>query len=315
MGDRNVFAKNKQISDAILGSRKLRPIMEAYLTIVCQRLIDLHVDLNIADELIPHASHLAQGGRVPREFILRIPSEGNFREKICFINDIAVGNQKFLWKLLAAPEISAHHNINNTILNKRLQRIHKLTGISNVKSLESFHSAQPDALLNLLNDGPVMLSRYPLLHSVRTARKEEDSWRYGMYNHSANPALSAAEFAYMQDQFPGNLPATKEQDFLLPWQTGVMRWEIDTKSFYARLARHYHQLMIAGPSGSSEMWLEVFELFNDFDVFVATMCCAGWLCNRNDHSLWEVLLAAIPFGLKYSTEDDAYDVVNGWLLN
>jgi hypothetical protein len=163
-----------------------------------------------------------------------------------------------------------------------------------------------------------MLSRYneyPLLSSVRIPRKEEDRQRFGMYNHSANPALSAAEFAYMQDHFPCNLPAAKEQDFLLPWQTGAMYWAIDPKSFYARLAQHYQQLMIAGPSGSSEMWLELFELFDDFDVFVATMCCAGWLCNRNDHSLWEVLLAAIPFGLKYSSEHDAYDVVNDWLVD
>jgi hypothetical protein len=324
MAEGDVYAKNEQISHAILTSPRMAPIMEDYLSRVCQRLIDLHDEPGISEELVTYQAYTsrpAQGGRVLPEFIRRIPSEGNFRVKIGFINDIAVGNQKFLWRLLATPEVGLRHNINISVLNKRLQRIHTLTGISDTRSLMDFHSAYPNApmpngILNLSYDGPVMLSRYkeyPLLSSVRTARKEEERQRLAMHNHQANPPLSDQEFEYFEKRYPPGLPETKEHNFVLPWQTGAMYWDIDHNSFYGKLAKHYNQLLIAGPSGSTELCMEVFELFNDFDVFVATMCCAAWLCNRNDHSLWEVLLAAIPFGLKYSSEHDAYDVVNHWL--
>jgi hypothetical protein len=56
--------------------------------------------------------------------------------------------------------------------------------------------------------------------------------------------------------------------------------------------------------------LEVLELLTGFNVELATLCCVAWLCNRNDHSAWEVLLAALPYGLDYSSDVNAYAFVD-----
>lgn len=61
--------------------------------------------------------------------------------------------------------------------------------------------------------------------------------------------------------------------------------------------------MIAGPSGSTDGCLGIMHLFEGFDVHLATLCCITWLCNRNDHSAWEVLLAALPYGLEDYTSN------------
>lgn len=326
----NVYQKNKSISNLLLSPEfSLRGVMEIYLSNVCEQLVIIHKHLGLEiSDAKAYQTRPVQGGRVLPKFLQYIPMHGNFREKMCFINDVAIGNQAFLWKIIEASvkqtlptELTSFLNMN--VIKKRLERIHTTTGINNVVELIAFHKANPTAtmpnfLVNLHVDGPVLLSRYnefPLKPVVRTLRPDADRVLYTMRMREANPPLSLHEKEYIattfQDKYPNGFD--ERRDVVLPWITGAMVWDINRDSFYAKIAQHYGQELIAGPSGSSEACLEVFELFQDFNIDIAAMCCAAWLCNRNDHSLWEVLLAAIPFGLDYSTEDDAYESVEKWL--
>jgi hypothetical protein len=305
------FIHNQEIADAILRS-PVRHAMESYLGAVCRMLIDLHdsLDLSIEDEIKKATlARPRQGGRVLPGRVRAIPSEGNLREKIGFINDIAMGNQSFLWKLIAERYLAGHTlplYINERVIAKHLERIHTLTGIKDVRELVDYYRSNPStpmpsSLIKLPVDGAVMLSRYteyPMLNAARIKRPDETASQFLMHEAQTNPPISKDEADYMRSCL-GWTGGT------LPWLTGAMCWTINDKNFYADLARHYDQLKIAGPSGSTDGCMEIFELFNDFDVVLATLCCAAWLCNRNDHSLWEVLLAALPYGLNYSSRENA----------
>jgi hypothetical protein len=88
-----------------------------------------------------------------------------------------------------------------------------------------------------------------------------------------------------------------------------MYWELNPKNFFTNLGKTYGHDMIAGPSGNTDMALTFFELFHGFDVRLATLACIGWMCPCKDHSPFEILLAAIPFGLNYDTTEDVVDYV------
>ena len=240
-----------------------------------------------------------------------LPRRGNLREKIGLINDVAMGPQPFLWglieRVLRGEALPA--GVRQDVVLKHLARVHTLTGILDPGQLFAFRAAHPDApmptsLVKLPADGAVVLSRYteyPMLSGARAKRPAADADAFAMRVGEEDPPLSRAEGEYMRSRFPEEMVARGT----LPWLTGAMCWTINPDNFYSRLAAFYGQQMIAGPSGSTDGCLEVLELFDDFNVRLATLCCAAWLCNRNDHSLWEVLLAALPYGLEYSSDEDA----------
>jgi hypothetical protein len=86
-------------------------------------------------------------------------------------------------------------------------------------------------------------------------------------------------------------------------------------NFYSRLANRFNQKTISGPSTTTDNVLQLAELFNTFDIELAVLGCAAFLCGANHHSAWEVLLAAIPFGLRYTSDVDAYDYIHQLLLS
>lgn len=315
------FLKNQQIADEILRHKIARPKMERFLSIICHNLISIHDYFGISiEQLIASAieQRPAQGGRVNVEHIRSIATKGNLREKIGFIMDISMGPQEFVWRLISELTETRHlpSCINRQSVQKHLNKIHDISGINDPNILVEFYksnptAAMPNSLIKLPPVGAVVYSRYteyPFCNAIRL-RRTSDPKPFIMKVDEANPPLSSNEKTYIEQRSPGSLSRNT-----LPWFSGAMAWTINDSNFYSMLAKHFGQECIAGPSGSTDACMEIFELFHGFDVNTATLCCAAWLCNRNDHSLWEVLMAAIPYGLEYSCDVDAYDYTEQVLL-
>jgi hypothetical protein len=315
------FVENQAAAHAILHS-PVRDRLERYLSRACEQLIELHDELGIDIEALiatETRSRPRQGGRVLAHRVRQIPHAGNLREKIGFINDIAMGPQLFLWRLIERVVIAGMptpRSVRLDVLRKHLQRVHTLTGISDPHELVAFYqqnpkTPMPTSLVKLPVDGAVILSRYteyPMLGGARMKRPDERAGAFVMRRAEADPPLSPGEREYLAET--GLMEDNGDPDAPLPWLTGAMCWSINAQNFYAKLAQHYNQLLIAGPSGSTDGCLEVLELLTGFNVELATLCCVAWLCNRNDHSAWEVLLAALPYGLDYSSDVNAYAFVD-----
>jgi hypothetical protein len=93
-----------------------------------------------------------------------------------------------------------------------------------------------------------------------------------------------------------------------------MVWIINPDNLYSRLAKRLKQETISGPSSTTDGILQLAELFTDFDVELTVLACAAFLCGAHHHSAWEVLLAAIPFGLPYTSDVDAYAYIHRTLI-
>jgi len=77
----------------------------------------------------------------------------------------------------------------------------------------------------------------------------------------------------------------------LPWNTGTMLYYVNPKSEFYMLAQHYKKNIVCGPSCTTQMMLDCALLFG-IDVNVVLLALAPWMEIPQDHSLFEILLAA-----------------------
>lgn len=316
-----VKEKNYKITEEI---SKLA-IVNEYIGMLCKRLYMIHLKfgLDIA-ELEPETSKTGVG-QVQLSNIKAVLDDGNLRERMALLMNIACGRQKFLWCLLHEihrPQHvrmdEVHRQINSDILLHRIHRAYVMTGIQDYDVLAEFadetskepeYREMPNRILDFPRDGSVLLSRlgaWPMYESLRTKRCCSEKNMHRVPLNRIYPKLSQNEIMYMKQY---NLQ-WHEAEATAPWETGLMVWEINHEKFYARLAGRYNQEVISGPSGTTDGILELAELFNDFDLELVVLACVAFTCGAHHHSAWEVLLATLPFGLKYFSEIDAYEFVH-----
>ena len=159
-------------------------------------------------------------------------------------------------------------------------------------------------MLDFLHDGPVLLSRFCSWSGndlLRSERPISERASHFIPINRVYPPLSIREVGYIQK----HNPEWKEYQHI-PWENGLMVWIINPDNLYSRLAKRLKQETISGPSSTTDGILQLAELFTDFDVELTVLACAAFLCGTNHHSAWEVLLADIPFGLRYSSDMDAF---------
>ena len=85
--------------------------------------------------------------------------------------------------------------------------------------------------------------------------------------------------------------------------------KIDPNSFFYKFAKKHNQHVLTGPSGGIDLYYHIFNVINNFDVKRFTLGCVGYLCSNHDHSIFEVLLPAVKFGLDYNSTEDPYEWV------
>jgi hypothetical protein len=93
----------------------------------------------------------------------------------------------------------------------------------------------------------------------------------------------------------------------LPWETGGMLYSVNPNSAFAKVAGFYNKQTMCGPSTTMEMMLDCAKLFG-IDEKIATLAIASWMDIANDHSLFEILLAANPY---FTTQHYAFSNEGG----
>jgi hypothetical protein len=264
------------------------------------------------DEQIEPGTTVQNAGQVATADTEKVLDCGNFREQMTMFMNFQRDPVKFLWGLICMDQTMLPPCINVDVLHKHRELLMHVTGLHSIEQLKAIQYLDdfiPSRVVDLMRDGAVSLSRlgaFPNTIKLRTERKNEDQQKYALRVCDAIPKLSVREISFMTSQTGNTYESPKD---LLPWTTGQMYWELNEKNFFAKLGKKYRHDMIAGPSGNTDMALTFFELMHGFDVRLATLACIGWMCPCKDHSPFEILLAAIPFGLNYDTTEDVVDYV------
>ena len=94
-----------------------------------------------------------------------------------------------------------------------------------------------------------------------------------------------------------------------------MYYEIDTKSFFYKLSHKYNKFILTGPSGSIDMLYKIFSLFKIFNLNHFIIANVGYICYYYHHSIFEVLLPAISYGIDYDITKDEYKFIEDITTN
>lgn len=240
--------------------------------------------------------------------------EGNIREQMTLLmNFHNSGCEVVMWAASLADGVPA--SLDKRALKSLRDRITLVTGLKiselgKLRCTSETGCLLPCSLAFLSKDGPVTFSRTtarPFLDKVRDRRDKDSCMPYTQTVGSVFPHLSTRELAYMgiDPRSPKSTP--------LPWITGAMHWVTQDGNIYSRIATAFDQMTVAGPSGTTDMTLSCFSLLKAFDLRLSILACVGWMCDPPDHSPFEILMAAIPFGCDFVASKDAFEYIRALL--
>jgi len=129
--------------------------------------------------------------------------------------------------------------------------------------------------------------------------------------------LSAREKEFIDSRlstlpnFFGLFVENGEKD-VLPWQCGYLGARIHPDHYYASLAKHFKRYSFIGPSGTTEVMMNVAEIFG-VNMKQMAGACIGWMYSVLDHTLFELMIVINMFFdepepiFKFDTSHDNYD--------
>jgi hypothetical protein len=311
-----VKQKNYKLAAAIASL----PCVNDYIAELCGRLHSIYTEHGLdTSEMEPETSTYGQALTSDIEGVL---AHGNLRERMALLVNIACGKKEFLWCVFRemrshltrmtndSHSLNQSNSLNQSVLNRRLHRAYLMTGVTDINTLahladdsQSGFRDVSDGILDFPHDTSVLLSRAGP-DPLRFRRQDAERSLHRLPADHICPPLGQYEKAYIEKHSP------YWDNAFSPWETGLMAWVINPNNLYAKIARKQKQAVISGPSGTTDGILQLAELFDDFDVELTVLACAAFICGANHHSAWEVLLAAIPFGLQYSSDVDAYEYIH-----
>jgi len=255
-----------------------------------------------------HINNITSAGQVSGniQVINDVINNGNIREQMTLISNFAKSScEIMLWCILNNYKL-----LNSNYIKFETYRLQKLTGLNIKEIYKLFNKCDkrtcplPCSFTNLFMEGPVSISRinnvYPMTVSVRSERKLIDREKFRIKMNEIYPPLSEREIKFMKIQ---------NNNSIIPWISGYMLFDIDKNNLnniYNRIALEYKQLIISGPSGNTDLCLSALMMFKNFNIEIACLSFIAWMCNPPDHSAYEILMACIPFGLKFSSNKDAF---------
>jgi hypothetical protein len=89
-----------------------------------------------------------------------------------------------------------------------------------------------------------------------------------------------------------------------------MSWVINKKHFLVPIAKKYNNNLISGPAGSIDMIIQTCLLFKRYDLELSTLVGIAWCTMCPDHSAYECLISAMPYGLDYSLNREAEEYID-----
>lgn len=256
---------------------------------------------------------------------------GNIREKMTLIYLFGVNGSKIISSLLLddyfVSYIKSCNNskINNHRLYKRFIRLTKSIGLTSKKdiiklynhelftdydtnnnSLElllSYSNKLPCLFASLIKEGCAANSKntdFPFNKDAgRIFINDNNFYNQNLYNkNDIYPSLSNRELSWFNQK---NLINT------IPWKCGSQYYKISPDSIYKKFADIYNQKTISGISGTTDLVLDIMSLFSCFNLHKSLHANLIWQCsgNNKDHSIYEILVASIPYGLNYTININA----------
>jgi hypothetical protein len=293
----------------------------------------IYYKLDINNEILNrlHQKNITSPGQVKDlAAVKEVIKEGNLRERMALIMNFGLKCCDIVIWAIATN----NHLLTSTFITEQTKRLKLLTGLD-ILDLQFMLKCKRNSGANCLSledtpckfslftqDGSVILSRYtdfPMLNSVRVKKPElveVDKLRTLLTSSSENTAeinnkideiLAENKAKYsitIRDIYP---PLSKREiDFIdikkdtiyPPYLSGYMLFDTNDKNYYNILANHYKQSVIAGPSGSTDLFLITSKMFKSYNLNLGILSCIAWMCNIPQHSIFEILMAALPFRLK-----------------
>jgi hypothetical protein len=309
------IAKMRAISVKCCGNKSV----QEYIKKMCNNIYRLIVEYTKANKLellttlkeyCSTVNNKSSAGQIEITYsnINYIRYEANVREGMTFIMNFAMtGCKIILWAL----------SKNLALINNKQSLIDRFFVLTGQRSIDNIYNIVSECKENCLlpckftslsldgvvtasrmtifpfHDKLLRIKRLPTFLNINSNKIEKEA----IY-----PPLSIYEVRYMGKDADGPY---------LPWVSGYQYWELNKDHYYAKLMIDNNQLFISGPSGNTDLQLSIFKLFSDYDLNLSLLSCVAWMCNTPDHSPCEILLAAIPFGLKdWDITIDAFEYVN-----
>ncbi len=308
----------------------------AYVKNICDLVVQLvkeyaiYYKKNVDNELFIrlHQNNKTSPGQIENlQDLKEVIQYGNLRERMALIMNFGLfGCDIVIWAMA-----TKNHLISSSFIKEQSKRLKLLTGLdildiyhmlkckktSNCTTLEEI----PCKFSLFTQDGSVLLSRYsefPMITSSRFKRPEQveiEELKKNLQNSSENKLQIQTQIDTLMEknkkQYSMNVNeiypplSDREKQFIQidkntiypPYISGYMLFDTNEKNYYNILAQHYNQIVAAGPSGSTDLFLITSKMFKDFNLNLGILACVGWMCNIPQHSVFEILMGSLPFGL------------------
>ena len=311
--------KERKIYNKIYEIKELNDYITLILNDIYRLLKDLGKDdVEIANML--HRNSIKAAGQVSKKDVINVINYGNIREKTTAIS-MFINNCHIIIDLICMRNVKDRFPY---ISIKRLKdiknKLKKLIGTKDdavlfdiikptTKEL-STTTKESGSLCNVATapeSGVLLLSRvvgFPFggtenLRRKRPQGEEQDNLKVKISD--IKPELSIREKEFME---------IKDDDTHVEWETGQMSWRINTKHFLVPIAKKYGNNLISGPAGSIDMIIQTCLLFNNYDLELSTLAGIAWCTMCPDHSAYECLISAMPYGLDYSLNREAEEYID-----
>lgn len=312
--------KERKIYDKIYEIKELND----YITLILNDIYRLLRDLGKDDDEIAnmlHRNSIKAAGQVSKKDVINVINHGNIREKTTAIS-MFINNCDIIINLICMRDVKDRFPY---ISIKRLKdiknKLKKLIGTKDdavlfdiikpttTKEL-STTTKESGSLCNVATapeTGVLLLSRvvgFPFggaenLRRRRPRGEEQDNLKVKISD--IKPELSIREKEFMK---------IKDDDTHVEWETGQMSWTINSKHFLVPIAKKYGNNLISGPAGSIDMIIQTCLLFNNYDLELSTLAGIAWCTMCPDHSAYECLISAMPYGLDYSLNREAEEYID-----
>ena len=311
--------KERRIYDKIYEIKELND----YITLILNDIYRLLRDLGKDDDEIAnmlHRNSIKAAGQVSKKDVINVINYGNIREKTTAIS-MFINNCDIIINLICMRDVKGRFPY---ISIKRLKdiknKLKKLIGtkddavlfdiIKPTTTKELSTTKESGSLCNVATapeTGVLLLSRvvgFPFggaenLRRRRPRGEEQDNLKVKISD--IKPELSIREKEFMK---------IKDDDTHVDWETGQMSWTINTKHFLVPIAKKYGNNLISGPAGSIDMIIQTCLLFNNYDLELSTLAGIAWCTMCPDHSAYECLISAMPYGLDYSLNREAEEYID-----
>jgi hypothetical protein len=315
--------------------------IEQYLRKICVNiyyLLEIYCDVYKIEDReeyiinILHNGNIYSAGQVRKCDVKQLPLVGNIREMMTFIYMFGLNGSKIIMSLMLDENFYAivKDYIHERRILERYDRLKKSLGISSkyeiikfinndifvkdykgIEFITSAGNSLPCLFASLVKYGINSISKNTDFPFNVPARKKNTNDTIQQYdNNDIYPKLSEREIAWFEEN--------NVCENMIPWKSGREYYKMNENSYYYTAANVYNQKTLSGFSGTSDLVLDVMSLFNEYEVYISLHSCLLWMCcgNVKDHSIYEILVGIMPYGIDYTINIDAeeYCISKGLII-